>query len=356
MLARGFYNREMLLEGIFLPLTTPFHADGRLNLSKLEANVERYSRTPAAGMLVGDRVGEGNSLREEEYLQILLKGIGAAADKKVMVACIGRPSVAGTLALADTAAGAGYDAVAVHAPSFAGDVRMRAELLTYFRVIADRSPLPIVVAGEWEDGLDLAVIGELSDHPQILGWIDAEASSARVRSVRALTTAVMREVTVTPVFAAVTGRMQRTAARDGSFVAAASLGGGFGLTGAPTGSGLKTRTRRVGFQVLAGTTAGMLDAWQAGAVGGVPRLGVCAPQGCCEVWQAFKDGDLALAAEKQVRVRELGERVEGWRGIAALKYGCDFNGYFGGRPRLPLLPLTATERREMEVGLASLRN
>ena len=346
----------MLLEGIFLPLTTPFHPDGRLNLPKLEANVERYSRTPAAGMLVGGRAGEGESLRDEERQQIFLKGIGAAADKKVMVACIGRPSVAGTLALAETAAEAGYDAVTVHAPAFAGDVRMRAELLTYFRVIADRSPLPVLVAGEREDGMDLAVIGELAGHPQILGWIDAQASPARMQAVRALTAQVSREVTVTSVFAAVTGRMRRRSAMDGSFVAAESLGGGVSLTVAPAGPGLKTRTRRVGFQVLAGATAGMLEAWQAGALGGVPRLGVCAPQGCCEVWQAFKDGDLALAAEKQERVRELGERVEGWGGIAALKYGCDFNGYFGGRPRLPFLPLTVTERREMEVGLASLRN
>ena len=346
----------MLLEGIFLPLTTPFHPDGRLNLPKLEANVDRYSRTPAAGMLVGGAAGEGNSLSDEEKLKILLKGIEVAADKKVMVACVGSPSVVGTLHLAEATAAAGYDAVAVAAPGFAGEAAMRAELLTYFRVIADRSALPVVLLGERGDEMGLEVVAELARHSNILGWIDAEASPARMEALRVGTAEVSREVTVTPVFAAVTGRMQRGAARDGSFVPAGSLGIGTSLIVAPVGPGLKTRKKRVGFQVLAGATAGMLDAWQAGAVGAVPRLGACAPQGCCEVWQAFKDGDLALAADKQERVRELGERVEGWSGIAALKYGCDVNGYFGGRPRLPLLPLTAIKRRRMEVELGSLRN
>ncbi len=346
----------MLLEGIFLPLTTPFHPDGRLNLPKLKANVDRYSRTPAAGMLVGSAAGEGNSLGYEEIREILLKGMESAADSKVMIASVGRPGVAGTLHLAETAAEAGYDAVAVAAPEFAGETAMRTELLTYFRVIADRSELPVVVASERESAIDLGVIGELAQHPNILAWIDAEASPARTEEVQTRTAQVTREVTVTPVFAAVTRRMQRKARVDGSFVAAESLGAGLSVTVVPSVPVLKTRTKRVGFQVLAGATARMLEAWQAGAVGGVPRLGACAPQGCCEVWQAFKDGDLALAAEKQERVREPGERVEGRRGIAALKYGCDFNGYFGGRPRLPLLPLTATERQEVEVGLASLRN
>jgi 4-hydroxy-2-oxoglutarate aldolase len=37
----------MLLEGMFLPLTTPYLSDGRLNLPKLRENVIRYSKTPA---------------------------------------------------------------------------------------------------------------------------------------------------------------------------------------------------------------------------------------------------------------------------------------------------------------------
>jgi 4-hydroxy-2-oxoglutarate aldolase len=42
----------MLLSGIFAPITTPFYPDGEVYYKKIEANVERYSRTPVAGIVV----------------------------------------------------------------------------------------------------------------------------------------------------------------------------------------------------------------------------------------------------------------------------------------------------------------
>ena len=98
-------------------------------------------------------------------------------------------------------------------------------------------------------------------------------------------------------------------------------------------------------------------AWQAGAVGAVPRLGAAAPQACCEVYQAWKDGDLGLAEEKQLS--GFGRRRSGWKGrveSAWSKYGCDLNGYFGGRPRLPLLALNGARREELERVMMGLKN
>jgi 4-hydroxy-2-oxoglutarate aldolase len=43
-------------------------------------------------------------------------------------------------------------------------------------------------------------------------------------------------------------------------------------------------------------------------------------------------------------------------GIPGLKYGMDLNGYFGGPSRLPLLPLTADLKAEVEQLLADVRN
>jgi len=43
-------------------------------------------------------------------------------------------------------------------------------------------------------------------------------------------------------------------------------------------------------------------------------------------------------------------------GIAGVKYACDFNGFYGGRPRAPLLPVTGGERAEIEGILAGIRN
>jgi 4-hydroxy-2-oxoglutarate aldolase len=346
----------MLLEGIFLPLTTPFHPDGRLFLRKLESNVERYSRTPAAGMLVLGEAGEAAGLTDRESAQVLTTAIAAAADEKVMLAAVGRASVSATLELAEHAAAAGYDAIAVRGPAFTGDAAMRMELRTYFEAIADRAPLPMVLLSEPERPLPLDMMTALAGHPQVIAAIDSNSAPDRLAELLRLTAAVKRDVTVTSTFAAATGRMLRHTQIGGNFVSAESLGGGAAVAQAAARPALKTRTKRVGFQVLAGSTGAMLEAWTGGASGALPRLAACAPQACCEVWQAFKDGDPALAAEKQQRVLQAGNLVEGWARIAALKYGCDLNAYFGGRPRLPLLPLAADGREAVERALAGLKN
>jgi 4-hydroxy-2-oxoglutarate aldolase len=225
---------------------------------------------------------------------------------------------------------------------------MRTETETYFRAVADGAPVPVVLVSERHRELSAEVIAGLAEHPDVIGLLES-GSVNRVRELKATTAGVSREVTVTTVFAAATRRMLRASMA----ASAANLGGVAVLEARP---GIKTRMKKVGFQVLSDSTATMLETWQAGAAGAVPRVGACAPQACCEVWQAFKDGDLPLAEEKQERVRGVARRVEGFAGIGAVKYGADFNGYYGGRPRLPLLELTAAACSELETALAGMRN
>lgn len=326
-------------------------------LHKLAANVEHYSRTQAAGMLVLGQAGEASGLTDAEVREVLETAVGAAADEKVMIAVVGRDSVSATLLLAQAAAALRYDAVAVGAPAFAGDASLRREVGLYFKSVADRSELPLMLMSDRDRPLDVELVAELAGHANILGVVDDQSSPSRVSVLLGRTRNVSRMVSVTPTFAAATGRMLRHLVPGGTenFVSAESLSGGVKVV-APPVSAVKTRTKKVGFQILASATSGMLAAWNAGAVGAIPRLGACAPQACCEVWQAFKDGDPALAEEKQHRILTAANLVEGWRGISALKYGCDLNAYFGGLARIPLLPLSGDERKQVETALSGLKN
>jgi 4-hydroxy-2-oxoglutarate aldolase len=56
----------MLLQGIFPPVTTPFYPDGNVYYKKLEQNVERYSKTPVAGIVVLGSTGESVMLSDQE--------------------------------------------------------------------------------------------------------------------------------------------------------------------------------------------------------------------------------------------------------------------------------------------------
>ena len=91
-------------------------------------------------------------------------------------------------------------------------------------------------------------------------------------------------------------------------------------------------------------------------MGAILAFADCAPTACYEVYAAWKDGDAALAREKQERIAKAAERIVGALSIAGVKYAMDYNGYFGGTVRLPLLPLTAEKKTEIEQLLGSIRN
>lgn len=340
----------MLLEGLFLPLTTPFFADGRLNLHKLEQNVERYSKTPAAGLVTLAKTGEPSMISDEESRLVLSSVASAVAREKVLMAGISRDSVRGTLDLAEYAAKAGFDVAVVKRPGVLRGARFDRETLGYFLMVADRSALPVVLWSDAEDSLPTEMVGKLAAHSRIIGLVDCDVSGERREMIAAKTASVKREVAVTHVFAAVTGRMR---SQGEGMVPAATLTGGPTVVAAPA---IRTRTKSVGFQVLAGGTAEMLDGLQGGAVGAMTGFAACAPQACYEVLAAWKDGDQALAAEKQHRLLGIARRIERELGVAGIKYGCDLNGFYGGVARPPLMPLTGAERAEIEALMHGIRN
>ena len=108
--------------------------------------------------------------------------------------------------------------------------------------------------------------------------------------------------------------------------------------------------------MLCGSSGALLDSLEAGACGAILGLAAFAPQACQEIYLAWKEHDLKLAQGKQERILAAGQRIVGQLGIAGTKYACDFNGYYGGRARAPLLPLTAAEKAEIEGLLAGIRN
>ncbi len=344
----------MLLDGIFPAITTPFFPDGRLYLRKLEQNIARYSNTPCAGLVVLGSTGEAVMLGEEESVEVLRAAAGASAQEKVLIAGVGRESVLGTLRLAELAARARYDAVLVRTPNYYAPQMSPLAMLTYFRTVADNSPLPVIlysIPKFTHYDLPAAMVAELAQHPNIVGLKDSSGNLARLAEVvEATRSSPRRTVTVTPVFAAVTGRMQAAAA-ESSLV---SIGGGAAV--ATPAATLKTRTREVGFQVLSGSAEKLHASLQAGAAGAVLAMAACAPQACHEVYVAWKEKDEPLAEEKQQRLVAASAYVVNTLGIAGIKHACDLNGYYGGRARLPLLPLDEAEQAEVGRVLKDLRS
>ncbi|MGC1784075.1 MAG: dihydrodipicolinate synthase family protein [Acidobacteriaceae bacterium] len=355
----------MLLEGIFPPITTPFYPDGDLYLRKLEHNVSRYSRTQLAGMVVLGSTGEAVMLSPEEQREVLATAIAVASPEKVMIAGVGQESVRQTLALAEVAAELHYDAVLVRTPHFYRPQLHctkgpQTEMLTYFRLVADHSPLPVLLYSVpvfTLYDLPVEVIAELAQHPNIIGVKESSGKPERVAAIAEATRFVTRTVTVTSTFNAVTKRMLQSQPKDSEprFVTAEALGQGSSAVATALAPKKKTRQKQTGFAVLTGGAATMHAALDAGASGAILAFATCAPQCCYEIWTAWKEGDAGLAKEKQERIRQASITVASQMGVPGVKFACDLNGYFGGRPRLPLLPLTAEQQEEVQLLMADIR-
>jgi dihydrodipicolinate synthase/N-acetylneuraminate lyase len=354
----------MLLHGIFPPITTPFYPDGNVYFKKLEHNVERYSKTPVAGIVVLGSSGEAVMLSDKERRDVLKAARETTVPNKVLIAGTGIESAIETLKLTEYAAELGYDVALVRTPHFYKKVMHPANMLAFYRTVADRSPLPVMiynVPGFTGYDIPAEVVIELAGHPNIIGMKESSGDVEKLRRMAEETREVKRAATVTETFDAVTPRMLRASnggnGQGGELVQVSALGGGKPSSAAVSVvSGIRTRQKEVGFQILVGLAQKLEPSLQAGAVGGILAFADAAPTACYEIYAAWKEGDAELARLKQERITKATLRVSGELGISGLKYGMDLNGYYGGPARLPLLPLTADLKAEVEQLLGDIRN
>jgi len=370
----------MLLHGIFPPITTPFYPDGNLYFKKLEANVERYSKTPVAGIIALGSTGEAIFLSDQERRDVLKSTREVATANKVLVAGTGSESAIDTLKLTEYAAELGYDIALVRTPFYYKKQMQRANMLAFYRTVADRSPLPVMIYSVPSfTGYDLPVelVIELAQHPNIIGMKESGGDVEKVRRMVDGTRHVKRSATVTETFEAVTPRMLKaTSPGNGQgreLVPVGALAGSAEQTMKESGSasrarenpssaavtvisGVKTRQKEIGFQLLVGAAQTLEPSLQVGAVGAILAFADAAPTACYEIYAARKEGDIELARLKQARIAKAAQRVVGEFGIAGMKHAMDFNGYFGGPVRLPLLPLTGDLKAEVEQLMADIRN
>jgi dihydrodipicolinate synthase/N-acetylneuraminate lyase len=221
---------------------------------------------------------------------------------------------------------------------------------------------------------------ELAEHPNVIGIKESSGDVEKVRKMVEATRHVKRNATVTEAFEAVTPRMLAAAsapAEGGELVQVGMLSDSSASSSRSSGEAsssvqpssvrssssavsmigkMKTRQKEVGFQVLVGAAQKLHASLDAGAVGGILAFACPAPTACYEIYAAWKEGDAALAALKQERILHAARRVGSELGIPGIKHGMDFNGYYGGAARLPLLPLTGDTKAEVETLLVDIRN
>ena len=164
-------------------------------------------------MVVLGSTGEAPALDDAETKDVLRVAAEAASAEKVLIAGVNRESLRSVLELAELAAESQYDAVLVRTPTYYSTQMTPQVVANYFRAVADRSPLPVILYNiprcvPYQ--IPVEMVAELAHHPNIIAIKDSSGSLERIKGiVEATRNLPKRTITVTPVFEAVTARMMK---------------------------------------------------------------------------------------------------------------------------------------------------
>jgi 4-hydroxy-2-oxoglutarate aldolase len=284
------------LQGIFAPVVTPFRPGSEdLDLDGFRANGRAHLADGLAGLVVAGSTGEAALLDEAERTALVAAAREVAPSDRLVIAGTGAESTRQCLTRCRAARDAGADAVLVVAPHYYANAMTLAALRAHYQRVADASPLPVIlynIPKYMHFALPAELVAELAAHPNVVGIKDSSGDAAMLAG----------------------------------FLAAQS----------------ET------FTVLTGSGAGLHAALQAGARGGILAVSLFAGPTALAVAGAHAAGDAAAAAAGQAILTPLAQVIVAKLGVPGVKHAMERVGRVGGSPRLPLLPLDAAGRAEVD--------
>jgi 4-hydroxy-tetrahydrodipicolinate synthase len=130
-------------KGVFPALLTPFTADDQLDLPMFEKNLEAQLSAGVEGIILGGTLGEASVLTIEEKERLVAFALEKTAGRVPVVLNIAEGATREALHQAKLAETWGADGLMLLPPMrYKSDHR---ETVTYFRTIADATPLPIMI-------------------------------------------------------------------------------------------------------------------------------------------------------------------------------------------------------------------
>jgi 4-hydroxy-tetrahydrodipicolinate synthase len=148
---------------ILAAITTPFGADGALDLDAFEAHVRWLGEEGLDGLFVAGTTGEGVLLEYDEVEALAARAAAAAGSLRVIVQ-VGRPSTGATVALARRALAAGADGIAAYVPWFypVTPEQVRAHFLALLEAAGDAPAFLYNIPPRTVNDLSPELAGELA--------------------------------------------------------------------------------------------------------------------------------------------------------------------------------------------------
>lgn len=284
------------LSGVLIPICTPF-TNGKVDINKLEKNMEKFSQTQLQGYFALGSNGENCMLDEEEKKVVLSTILKKRNNNQLVMAGCSHESTQGTINITKWAAEIGAEIASIQPPHYFKKVMSDKAIIKFYEEVADNSPLPVVIynAPGFTGGVTISVkaMSILSKHPNIIGMKDSS----------------------------------------------------------PTGPGIFLTVVHKEFSVMAGSANTFISTLVLGGVGGVLSIANFHPQASCWLFELFKQGNIEESKNFQHALIRLNRAVSGKYGVAGVKAAMDIVGLYGGNPRLPLLSIDIEEKKSIYVAL-----
>lgn len=279
-------GKPLPLDGILIPITTPFDASGAVDFDGLKKNIRLYNQYALTGYVAGGSTGESAFLAKDEKLKIWETLKATAAPGRTLVAGAAYESVRETIKMVNAAADLGFDAALLLSPHYYRALMTKPESqLAYYRTVADSAKIPLIIYNFPQiTGLDVSAetVAQLAAHPNIVAIKESSGDLVKVKAL---------------------------------------------LDQAPSH-----------FQVTVGAGGKYFASLELGARGGILAIGDIVPAAAIELHNLYRAGDHAAASALQDAIMDVCNLPPTY-GIPGIKYAMDLKGFVGGQARLPLLPL-----------------
>ncbi|MGE6795827.1 MULTISPECIES: 4-hydroxy-tetrahydrodipicolinate synthase [Psychrobacter] len=160
----------MNINGILVPIVTPFDNNGNVDAKKLTSLVEAFIEKGVAGIVACGTTGEYYTFSAAERELVLTTIAEAAKDKVTLIAGINSLSTDHSIELAAQAKALGYDGLMLSATPYS--LPEQDGIIAHFEKVADASELPIIMYN-FPDRVGVAIefdtVAHLAKHPNIVG-------------------------------------------------------------------------------------------------------------------------------------------------------------------------------------------
>ena len=288
-----------ILTGVYAPIGTPF-VEEEVAYDQLESNMETYAQSKLSGYLAIGSNGECVSLTEAEKEAVLKIIVAKKGSKQKVLVGANAESTKVTIEQCKKVADLGADYASILTPSYFKAKLKDDAMIRYYCDVADGSPLPVVgynAPGFTGMTLSVKALKAIAEHDNIIGIKDTSPGMI------------------------------------GSYLRA---------------------THDLDFDVFSGTANTLFPAMMMGATGGIVSLANAFPDVCATLYEYCRDENLENARKLNLLLGKLNAAVSGSHGVAGVKFASEVAGFYGGDPRLPLLPLSESDKQTIRDGIAAV--